>query len=205
MPAPFSIAALCLVAWLSAVGANNAHALDYDESVYGDLSDDPNAPTLLGTLPVGSHTLAATFVRNDYDLVTFTVAPGTYLNSIVLNAYGGSTFSFSGIQAGPIWTADLGFDVDPAPLLGWVLFGETMIATDILDDYALGAGTIGFTPPLPAGTYTLELQETGPFPATAQFMLNVVPEPSTFALASVAMASIIGAARVARRRRMPGI
>lgn len=205
MPAPFKIAALCLAAWLWAAGANDAHALDYVESLHGDLSDDPIAPTALGTLPVGSHTLEATFVRNDYDLATFTIAPGTHLDSIVLNAYGGSTFSFSGIQAGPIWTADLGFDVDPAPLLGWVLFGETMIGTNILDDYALGTDTIGFTPPLPAGTYTLELQETGSFPATAQFTLNVVPEPSTLTLASVAMASIVIAARIARRRRTPGV
>jgi hypothetical protein len=130
-------------------------------------------------------------------LATFTLAPGTRLTSIYLDSYAGSTFSFSGIQSGPTWTAGLGYGVDPEPLLGWVLFGETTIGTNLLADYATGAGAIGFTPPLPAGTYTLELQETGQFPVTAQFTLTVVPEPSTLAIASIGCLTAL----VARRKR----
>lgn len=180
------IVAICLAALLPAVCANKALALDYNETVYGDLSDNPEAPTSLGTLPIGTHTLSASFVEDDYDLATFTLAPGTRLTSIYLDSYAGSTFSFSGIQAGPVWTADLGYNVDPEPLLGWVLFGESTIGFNLLGNYASGAGAIGFTPPLAAGTYTLELQETGSFPATAQFTVTVVPEPSTLAIASTA-------------------
>lgn len=191
-------AALCLAALLTLVRANTARAFDYDEALHGDLSGDPEAPTPLGVLPVGSHTLQAAFVRNDYDLVTFTIAPGTRLDSILLDRYAGSTVSFSGLQAGPTWTADLGVDVNPAPLLGWVLFGENTIGMNLLDDYALAAGAIGFTPPLPPGTYTLELQETGPFPVDAAFTLNVVPEPSALAIAALGVAALLAHRRLRR-------
>jgi hypothetical protein len=187
--APFRIALICLAALLGAVCPTAAFALDYNETLHGDLSDDPGAPTSLGTLPIGTHTLSASFVEDDYDLVTFTLAPGTRLTSIFLNSYAGSTVSFSGIQAGPVWTADLGYNVDPEPLLGWALFGETTVGTNILPDYATGAGAIGFTPPLQAGVYTLELQETGSFPVAAQFTVTVVPEPSTLAMAATACAA----------------
>lgn len=186
---------------LQVLTASRVHAIDYDESIHGDLSGNPAAPTSLGTLGVGSHTLRAGFFDEDYDLATFTLAPGTYLDSIYLNSYGGSTASFSGLQAGSTWTAGFGFGVDPAPLLGWVLFGESTLGTDILDDYAMGADAIGFSPPLPPGTYTLEFQETGSFPVSAEFTLNVVPEPSTLATASITVASMGIVALLAHRRR----
>jgi hypothetical protein len=87
--------------------------------------------------------------------------------------------------------------VNPAPLLGWVLFGENTIADDygvednLLYQYADGDDTIGFTPPLGPGTYTLELQETGPFAVNANFTLNVVPEPSGFVIAALGAGALL--------------
>jgi hypothetical protein len=65
----------------------------------------------------------------------------------------------------------------------------------------MGADAIGFAPPLPPGTYTLEFQETGSFPVSAEFTLNVVPEPSTFVTASIAVASMGFVVLIAHRRR----
>jgi hypothetical protein len=203
MPIAIRFAAFALAACLTALGAGRAQAVGYDEAAQGDLSGNPAAPTSLGTLPVGSHSLRASFVSGDYDLVTFTIAAGTHVDSIFLNSYAGSTSSFSGIQSGSTWTAGLGFDVNPAPLLGWVLFGENTIADDygiddnLLYQYATGEGAIGFTPPLGPGTYTLQLQETGPFAVNADFTLNVVPEPSTLTIAAFGFAALF-----ARRKRL---
>lgn len=184
------IAVLCVaVAWQVSC-TSGAHAIDYHESIQGDLSNNPAAPTSFGTLSPGIHTLDLGVVSGDYDLITFGLAPNTRLDSIFLNSYAGSTFSFSGIQSGPTWTAGLGFDVDPAPLLGWALFGEPNLQTELLDDYAQAEGAIGFAPPLPPGTYTLQFQETGSFPVTAQFTINVVPEPSTLTIAGLGIAAL---------------
>lgn len=201
MTVTLRIATICLATLLPAVRPTESLALDYNETLHGDLSDDPAAPTALGTLPVGSHTLSASFVDDDYDLATFTLAPGTRLTSIYLNSYAGSTFSFSGIQSGPVWTADLGYNVDPEPLLGWVLFGESTIGVNLLSNYAAGAGAIGFTPPLAAGTYTLEFQETGSFPATAQFTVTVVPELSSLAIAATGFAAMFSVWRHRQKMR----
>jgi hypothetical protein len=189
--------AITLATLLFAVSVARAQVLSYDEATQGDLSGNPAAPADFGTLAVSSHSLKASFVTGDYDLIKFTLAPGTHLDSIFLNSYAGSTSSFSGIQSGSTWSAGLGYDVDPAPLLGWVLFGENTIADDydILDNliyqYASADDAIGFTPPLGPGTYTFLFQETGPFAVNADFTFNVVPEPSTLAIAAIGIATLL--------------
>jgi hypothetical protein len=189
--------AITLATLLFAVSVARAQVLSYDEATQGDLSGNPAAPADFGTLAVSSHSLKASFVSGDYDLIKFTLASGTHLDSIFLNSYAGSTSSFSGIQSGSTWSAGLGYDVDPAPLLGWVLFGENTIADDydILDNliyqYASADDAIGFTQPLGPGTYTFLFQETGPFAVNADFTFNVVPEPSTLAIAAIGIATLL--------------
>ena len=79
--------------------------------------------------------------------------------------------------------------MNPAGLLGWTHFGAALVGTDILDNYGQGAGAIGFAPPLLAGNYTVELQDTGgTVPASLTF--NVVPEPSELVLCAMGLAAL---------------
>jgi hypothetical protein len=170
---------------------------NFDETVDGDLSGNPAVPTSLGTLSLGANALSATFGGGDFDLLTFAIAPGQQLNSITLNSYSGRALSFSGLQGGTVWTAGLGGAVDPTNLLGWTHISGGVVGTDILDDYGLGSGALGFTPPLPAGNYTLEIQDTGGA-VSASLTFNVVPEPSGVALTAI---GLIGLAASGWRRK----
>ena len=191
------VSLLALVGVLSVICPTNVLAVNYNEGINGDLSGNPALPTSLGTLGVGANGLIATFGASDFDLFTFTIGPGHQLDSITLNSYGGGGLSFTGIQSGSAWTAGLGGLVNPAGLLGWSHISGAMVGTDFLDDIGLGAGAIGFTPPLLAGTYTMEIQDTGgAVPASMTF--NVVPEPSSLVLAAL---GVIGAAAWSWRRR----
>jgi hypothetical protein len=182
---------------LTLVWPANALAVSYDEGVNGDLSGNTALPTSLGTLGIGANSLVATFGGGDFDLFTFTIGAGNKLDSITLNSYGGPSLSFTGLQGGTVWTAGLGGAVNPTNLLGWTHIGSSMVGTNILDDIGLGSGAIGFTPPLLAGTYTMELQDTGgAVPGSMTF--NVVPEPSSLALAAF---GVIGVAAWGWRRR----
>jgi hypothetical protein len=69
-----------------------------------------------------------------------------------------------------------------AGLLGWTLFGPDQIGTDLFDVMSLSANdSSGFTVPLPAGSYSLWVQETGAGTANyaLEFMVVEVPEAPT--------------------------
>jgi hypothetical protein len=193
------LASIALVCFVASVPAP-ALAVSYSEGVNGDLSGTAASPTSLGTLGVGAHTLTASTVTGDFDLLTFSLSSGTVLSSIILNSYSGSSVSFTGLASGSTWPTGLGGAIDPTTLLGWTHFGAlgpATVGTNILDDIGVGGfGSTGFTPPLPAGNYTLELQETGPIAVSFMMTFNVVPEPSAGVLAIIA---IIGALAFRRR------
>jgi hypothetical protein len=168
----------------------------WDEGVNGDLSNDPLMPSSVA-LAVGTSSLFATTGGNDReDFLTITVPDGAQLAQLNLVAYASDdTTAFLGLQAGSTITVDIA-NPNPADLLGWSHFGTgpNNVGTDILDDVGAGAGAIGFTPPLPSGTYTLWLQQGG-LPTTYQFDFVVVPTPGSLALLGVA--GLVGV----RRRR----
>jgi hypothetical protein len=108
-----------------------------------------------------------------YALQSLTVLPGT-------TALPGAG-AFIGLQAG----SQLTLPVDTfsaAGLLGWTLFGPDQIGTDLFDVMSLSANdSSGFTVPLPAGSYSLWVQETGAGTANyaLEFMVVEVPEAPT--------------------------
>jgi hypothetical protein len=169
-------------------------AANYNEAVNGDLSGNVASPTSLGTLGVGATTVSATFGGGDFDLLNFTLGPGTRLNSITLNSYTGTSFSFTALESGSTWTAGLGGAVNPAVLLGWTHISGGLVGTDILDNFGAASPAIGFTPPLQAGTYTMEIQDTGGA-VSGSFTLNVVPEPSSLVLAALGLTGLLACAR----------
>ena len=159
----------------------NAGAVDYDEAVDGDLSDDPNMPTLFALEP-GSNSLTATSIGGDIEYFYAPVPVGFQLSSIVLDQYSNSFgFSFLANQVGTTFTEPV-TGTDPANLLGYYLFSGDDLGMDILEDMGAAFDAQGFTPPLPSGDYTYWSQETGPsITYTYRFEVTPVPEPTGLA------------------------
>jgi hypothetical protein len=155
---------LAVAVWLG-LAAPAAAGLVLDEATAGDFSDDRLAPTsvtlaggtnviagLLGTSPAG--------LEFDLDYVRFTVPAGFILTRMVVqDAFVGGAFSFVAMQAGPVVTIPHTWDNVNSPLLGWAHFGTASIGIDLLPTMATSPGSVGFTAPLGAGTYTLWMME----------------------------------------------
>lgn len=169
----------------------------HNEAIQGDLSGNPAAPTAY-TLPLGVNTLIATSVRNDLEYVALTIPAGRTLSSLMLASYTSvDPIAFIAVQSGAVFTEPpTGTNV--ANLLGWAHFGPAFgqVGTDILDDIGAGGGAIGFTPPLPAGTYTFWIQQTGTNSTDYQLDFVVVPAPGVLGV------SAAGFALAMRRRRV---
>lgn len=170
---------VCL-AVLLALSTHSALAFDYDESVQGDLSGDQTNPDFF-ILDAGANTLAATTTSGDVEYFTLTVPADHELQSILLTEYSRSFgSSFLGVQTGAEVTVPV-TTLDASDLLGYVLFNEVdHLGTDILDDIAMGPGSMQFVPPLPAGQYAFWAQETSFSVVSYAFQFNVaaVPEPT---------------------------
>jgi hypothetical protein len=144
------------------VGPPRARAASYSEFVSGDLPSNPAAPVAL-TLDAGGNLLLAEASATDYDLLRIVVPAGKTLDSLTVEFHEDANRVFVGMQSGPVWTAGVGNDIDPALLSGWTDFPTDLqqhVGEDILDDIGFGAGAQGFVPPLPSGSYTLLFQTT---------------------------------------------
>lgn len=144
-----------------------ASAGDYDESLDGDLSGNPNAPTPL-VLTNGSNVISGTMVAPSdvRDYLTFTVPAGSSLTAINLNTYEDSVGGGGNTGFHALYADSVGFN--PTMANGDDLYGgshvfEFFVGTDVLPTLAgaFGAGN-GFTAPLGPGTYTYLIQQTGP-------------------------------------------
>lgn len=169
-----------------------AHAaVVWNEAVNGDLSNNRLAPTPIALAP-GVNSLIATTSAGDREFVSFTV-PAALTSLVQVSWQSQDQTAFIAIQSGPTFTEDPSFP-NVANMLGYSHFGPGLAAlgTDILPDIGAGAGSIGFTPPLAAGTYTIWLNQTG-LASIYQLDFVVAPSPATL-LPLLAFAAI-------RRRR----
>ena len=127
-------------------------ALDYNEAIDGELSDDRLAPTVI-SLDNGSNLITATSVAGEKDFYTITIPEGGSLDALVLTAYESDNVSFIAFQEGSTFSEN----PTAADLLGYSLLGLPL--GDKLPEM-LSNGEIGFDIPLGPGTYTFWSQET---------------------------------------------
>ena len=175
-----------------------------DEATSGDFSDDRLAPTAV-TLEAGMNVIAGLSGlspvpdMHDLDYVRFTVPVGHVLTRfLVQDAFVGGAFSFVGMQAGPEVTIPWTWSNVNSPLLGWSHFGSSDIGSDLLPAMARSPGSVGFTPPLGAGTYTLWIMELDISQVSSyRFGLEVAPIPGP---AAAWLAAVL--ARRPRRRSL---
>ena len=181
-----------------------------DEATLGDFSDNGLAPTHF-SLGAGTTVIAATFGatpiagRHDLDYVSITVPVGHVLSRFVLvDANVGGAFSFVGIQAGPAVTVEPDNWSIETPLLGWAHFGSSSAGRDLLPEMAISPGSVGFTAPLPAGTYSMWIMELDTSDAYRyRFGLEVVaiPGPGVLAAMAILACCLPGPASIQRRGR----
>jgi len=181
----------------------------YDEAASGDLSNDGLSPTQLGSLQDGDNVVYGTtgrVVATDRDYFTFTVPQGLVWSQLLElpGTQVGGSVSFIGLQAGPQVTVSPNAS-DATGLLGWAHYGASTVADiELLSVMGTaGLGSTGFTPPLPAGVYSVWIQDFGggTFSYGFDFHLTpAAPEPTAapFALFGVAL---VASVRSARSRR----
>lgn len=188
--------ALCIMTCASLNAAPALAQVIHDESVDGDLSGDRFNPTAY-VLGLGSNRLIATSSPGDREFVALTVPAGMLMSALIQVDYiGEDEVAFAAVDDGPQ------FLVDPdafttAGMLGWTHFGPLIFSngSDILPAMGMGSGADGFVPPLPAGTYTFWLQQTGQ-ETTYELDFFVIPAPGAAGLLGT------GALWAARRRRL---
>lgn len=168
----------------------------------GDFSGDHLAPTNIGTLAEGATSIVATQQGDnaaggrERDYITFTVADGQELTGIIIKDYeGGETSSisagFMALGAGnqiPLsqgeFEANFGSQTG---LLGGLIYGDSEeegangfdgnVLGVLGDGEEGGFGFLGFEAPLPAGTYTLWLNQGADVPSTVTLDLVTAAVP----------------------------
>lgn len=183
-----SLAALVSIGTASI--ALQTFGLTYEETVSGDLSNNPSAPTSLD-FSLGLNSVSGTmgFVggNTDADIFTFTVAPGQEITSLNVIAYTPSsspgTGSFFAISAGTSISAAGG----QTHLSNKLIAGPGEILPDLAatkrftGGFTSSPGASSLTSPIGPGTYTVWFQEAGKTSVDYKLGFTVVPEPSTLA------------------------
>lgn len=204
-----SITRLLSAALITAGLASGAQAATaWDEALSGDLANLGATPTAM-SFGLGSNLIRGSTGRDgggvvDRDYFTFTLAPGWQLDTLTVlpgtTFLGGAAASFIGMQVGPVMTVDPNSG-SATGLLGWWLYNDNDIGNDILQLMGSSPGAVGYTGPLPAGTYTVWVQETGTGVAAYgfDFAVSQVPEPASALLLLAGVAAVGGLGALRRR------
>jgi len=140
----------------------------YNESTDGDLSNNGTMPTSI-TFAAGSNIIIAEQASTNPDYFTFVVPEGYELSQIHVENFDTPDVAFIGIENG---TSINGETADN--LLGGFVYGEPNINTNILPAMGALTGATGFMETLPAGNYTIWLNQTGTSSnTTLDFVINM--------------------------------
>lgn len=205
VPRALALLSLSLLAAAPAVAATV-----HDESIDGDLADGgAQAPTPLA-FSVGSNVVTGVVatggsIADTRDYWWFTIDPGLRLDAVRLLQYddpnrAGSTFDgnrgfyslldgVSSVIPGGGFANLGGNHLDPLPA-----------GSDLLAPIAAGgiSGGDGFSLPLGAGTYTFQVQQTGPQVSaySLDFVVSQVPEPTAGVLGLLSVIALVARRRV---------
>jgi len=192
------LAALCGVGVIASAGV--AETI-YDEATDGDLSDDIEEPTYLGTLGLGTGSVSLEFGNStapdgDFDVFGFTIAPGQEWSGLIVEEYvPGDEVSYLAIDDSDTFPVDPNLG-DPSAFLAGALWGTADVGEDIFPQLRIPeAGGVGFDGNLGPGDYSIFVQQTGPI-TRATLGFEVTPAPSSAALLGLA-----GVTAARRRRR----
>jgi len=150
-------------------------AANYSESTNGDLSNVHTNPTPFA-LSVGTNMLTATTgLDGDLEYVRVDVPAGTRFASLVPQSY---TSVSPGIFIGMRFGSSIPTDsccTSASDLSGYTAFGTAFgnVGQDILPEMGTAQLAMGFTPPLPAGSYTFWIEQTTDVETTYQLNFNV--------------------------------
>jgi hypothetical protein len=189
----------------------------WNQSSNGPLSELPGSPTSFN-LSAGTNSVIATVGGGsgesgiNQNWVNMNIPAGLQLSNLVLAAYSSTDQQgFFGVASGTTFAGGESAVNTTSSYLGYTHFGtgasnngqppQNLVDVDVLPIMGNNAvdapGSAGFTPPLPAGSYTFLIQQLG---ATTNYQFDFdvtsVPEPGTIGL--VLGGSLIG---LLRRRR----
>jgi hypothetical protein len=136
----------------------------HDESVDGDLSSNPAAPTALA-LALGGNTVTGTTSNlpanpGERDYITFTIGPGQKLVDLNLLAYSPNNLSFAAFNAGNTSFIPSGA-TDPFFLAG-IHVSALSVGSDLMPEFVSSAVTTNslLVAELGPGTYCFMIQQT---------------------------------------------
>ena len=186
---------ILLIAVLCTLSLEASAVVIWDESVNGDLSNSPFAPTPL-VFGIGDNTVTGTIGGllqqggDQFDRFTFSVAVGFLWTGLFVDNYvtsGGNTTTGFEAYTGNV----IDFDGSLGTALGPTFpINVSHIGTDILGN---------FGGPFGSGFYTVGLRENSPGQQySLTFQISAVPEPGTLALLGIGLSGM----GLARRKKV---
>ena len=170
---------LCATILLLVALAVPVSAANHNEGIDGDISSDPNAPTLL-ILAVGSNTVTGTTDNLtgtvDRDYVTFNVPPGHVLTGLTLISFAPNNLAFASFNAGN--TSFVPSGATAASFLAGIHVDGSMVAGNLMT-FFVSSSVTGNSLPAPnlgPGDYTFLMQQTSPL--TTSYSLDFILEGS---------------------------
>jgi PEP-CTERM motif len=196
------LAAAVCTSFFYLIASTASAVVVWDESVNGDVSNNPVAPTSIN-LAVGTNSFVATMPGDDLDFITINVPANSQFSALIQGPYDSfDQISFIAIGPGSQLPASI-LTYDPTGLLGYTHFGPGQFdeGTDLLPQLAVASfGVPGFATPLPSGAYSFWIQQESSIATSYRldFVVTAVPEPASSVLFLLA-----GVGALCRRRRKP--